>query len=65
MGADADTLFQKKSNQITVKPKSTKYETIICDTLSRKYGKRVLIIYLCWCILKGVFILYAGYKLLS
>lgn len=31
----------------------------------QKYGKKALIIYLCWCVLKGIFFLYAGYKMLS
>lgn len=31
----------------------------------RKYGKRALIIYLGWCLLKGIFFLVAGYTLLG
>ena len=31
--------------------------------LLRKYGKRTLIVYLCWCLLKGAIFLIAGYKL--
>jgi hypothetical protein len=31
----------------------------------RKYGKKALIIYVCWCVLKGMFFLVAGYTLLG
>jgi hypothetical protein len=31
----------------------------------QKHGKKALLIYLCLCLLKGAFFLYAGYKLLS
>lgn len=31
----------------------------------KKYGKKAMIIYLCWCIAKGIFFLLAGIKLLT
>ncbi|MFC0774249.1 hypothetical protein [Terrimonas alba] len=31
----------------------------------KKYGKKALFIYLCWCLIKGFLFLYAGYKLLE
>lgn len=29
----------------------------------KKYGKKSLLIYVCWCVAKGLFFLFAGYKL--
>ena len=31
----------------------------------RKHGKKALIIYLVWCVLKGIAFLFLGYKLFS
>ncbi|MBK8193740.1 MAG: hypothetical protein IPK76_11270 [Lewinellaceae bacterium] len=39
-------------------------KTISVKSLSRKYGRKALIIYLIFCALKGVFFLFAGERLL-
>ena len=31
----------------------------------RKHGRKALIIYLCWCVLKGFVFFYAGFKWLG
>lgn len=31
----------------------------------KKNGKRFIIIYLCWCLIKGIVIVFAGMKLFS
>lgn len=51
MGANADSIFKKKENM-----------KAYLTSKFRKYGKRALIIYLCWCVLKGLFFLFIGYK---
>ncbi len=38
-------------------------KTRIEKLLSRKYGKKALLIYLSWCIVKGIIFLFMGYKL--
>ena len=38
---------------------------ILAIPFFRKHAKKALIIYLCWCVLKGVFFLYAGFKWLG
>lgn len=31
----------------------------------KKYGKKALIIYLCWCIIKGLVFIFVGFKFLA
>lgn len=31
----------------------------------RKHGKKALFIYLCWCVVKGIFFLILGFKIFS
>jgi hypothetical protein len=40
-------------------------KALLVNCFFKKYGKKVLIIYLCWCIVKGLFFLFIGYKLLG
>ncbi|HPG10047.1 MAG TPA: hypothetical protein PLU37_00855 [Chitinophagaceae bacterium] len=35
---------------------------ILSHRLFRRFGKKALIVYLCWCLVKGLFFLYAGYQ---
>jgi len=34
-------------------------------SLLKKHGKKALILYMCWCVIKGLVFLYAGLQLLS
>ena len=57
MGSHADSLLKKATHKIT------RMKKIMVTPFFNKYGKRALLVYLCWCALKGLFFLYAGIKL--
>jgi|GraSoiStandDraft_4_1057263.scaffolds.fasta_scaffold00447_15 hypothetical protein len=40
-------------------------KTILAKPFFKKYGKKALIIYLCWSIVKGVLFLWLGARLFS
>ncbi|HEY6503848.1 MAG TPA: hypothetical protein VIZ28_07740 [Chitinophagaceae bacterium] len=37
-------------------------KTLLANRFFRKYGRKALIIYLCWCLVKGLFFLFVGFK---
>jgi hypothetical protein len=38
-------------------------KAILSKPFFKKYGKKALILYLCWCVLKGLAFLWAGWLL--
>jgi hypothetical protein len=40
-------------------------KTFLSKSFFRKYGKRALIIYLCWCLVKGFLLIILGFKMLT
>lgn len=40
-------------------------KVLFIKRLFQKYGKRALIIYLCWSVVKGLLLLFFGYKLFT
>ncbi|HEX5653680.1 MAG TPA: hypothetical protein VFX58_11440 [Chitinophagaceae bacterium] len=38
-------------------------KAIFASRFYKKYGKKALIIYLCWCLVKGILFLLIGFKL--
>jgi len=40
-------------------------KAILSKFFFRKYGKKALAIYLAWCIIKGLFFLFAGFRFLA
>ena len=55
MGAHADPVFQKKILRIM--------KAIFANPFFKKYGRKALVVYLCWCLLKGLLFLFIGLKL--
>lgn len=55
MGPHAHSVHQEK--------KLSNMKSLFAGNFFRKYGRKALIIYLCWCILKGLFFLFIGYKM--
>ena len=55
MGADDHSIQQKEK---TIKQPVMK--AILSRPFFKKYGKKALVIYLCWCVVKGVLFLVAG-----
>jgi hypothetical protein len=46
-----------------IKIKLLQMKAILSKPFFKKYGKKALIIYLCWCVLKGILFLVAGWLL--
>ena len=40
-------------------------KTLLSKPFFQKYGKKALVIYLCWCVVKGLAFLFLGFKLLG
>jgi hypothetical protein len=40
-------------------------KTLLASRFFRKYGKKALIIYFCWCVVKGLLFLFIGFKLMG
>jgi hypothetical protein len=40
-------------------------KALINKPFFRKHGKKLIIAYICWCIVKGLVFLFLGYKLFS
>ena len=38
-------------------------KTLLASRFFKKYGKKALIIYLCWSVIKGIFFLAIGFRL--
>lgn len=59
MGAKDHSIYKKKSRKIDcMKP-------LFLKRYFQKYGKKALIIYLCWSVIKGIAFLLLGVKLFS
>ncbi len=38
-------------------------KTMLSKPVFRRFGKKALVIYLCWCLVKGLFFIFLGSKL--
>lgn len=48
---------------IFINPETVSMRIMPVKKYFRKYGRKALIIYLCWCVLKGLIFLFIGSKL--
>lgn len=59
MGAHADPFFKTEIN------KTLNMKKGFPGRMFKRFGRKALIIYLCWCVVKGILFMIIGFKLFN